>query len=89
MSNLINVTSFTSLSKTLAGTGDGPTAVTKLINVSKIVDVKTRLVPYLTTGITDIIYKYEVNNMSYLIPLIVTEALSVIQTTSNANAIAT
>lgn len=80
MANLITVTSFTSLSQALNGNGDGETAVPSLINVRGIVEVKTRTTPYLTTGITDVKYNYQVGNQIFVINLIVTEASSAIAT---------
>jgi hypothetical protein len=89
MSNLITVTTFTSLSQSINGNGDGAAAVAKLINVRDIVEVKTRTTAYLTTGVTDVKYKYQVNNQLFVITLIVTESQAALLTAANSNAIAT
>ena len=89
MANLISLTSFTTPSNVLEGKADGATASAVLINVNRIVSVKTRATAYLTTGITDVVYDYRINGVQFFVALIVTEARAAILTSANANAVAT
>lgn len=81
MANLITVNSFNELS--IVGT-NGKVAKPISINVKNIIGVKTRTNPYLTTGVTDILYSLPVNNTNYQVNLIVTETASAVVTAANA-----
>lgn len=51
-----------------------------LINVNNIVAVETRITPYNTTGVTNILYEYSENNSNTTLCLIVTDLLATVGT---------
>lgn len=81
MANLIVVTSWTNLDYQST---ENTAATAIVINTAKIISVKTRTVPFKTTGITDIVYEFPINQMRYQITLTVTEAEAAIVTAANA-----
>lgn len=82
---LIQVTTFTNPLMYATGTADGKTASTRLINVRNIISVKTRATAYLTTGVTDVVYSYPVNEAMVQVTLICTETQAAILTAANAS----
>lgn len=86
MGNLITLTSFSPVSNPPTA---GATASAVLVNVSRIISVKTRTTAYNTTGVTNVVYALPVNNTFAQIELIVTEAQAAILTAANSNAVAT
>lgn len=83
---LIQINSFTPIK---FGAQDGTVAIAISINPNFIVGVRTKVQPYLTTGITEILYQFVVNNMKATVPLVVTQTAAAILTASNANVIST
>jgi len=82
LANLITVTAWNKLSNNEQLVNTAATPIT--ISVARIISVQTRPVAYQTTGITNIMYNLGVNNMTYQINLIVTEAVAAIITAANA-----
>lgn len=81
MATLITVNSFTPLDNI---SSDKNAASSVTINTSRIVSVKTRGTAYRTTGVTDLVYALPVNQKTYIVNLIVTEAASALITAANA-----
>lgn len=50
------------------------------INTNEIIGIETRTTPYQTTGVTNILYNYQDNNMSSTILVIVTDSLASLTT---------
>jgi len=86
MSRLINVTSFSKLAYQETTV---TTAVPLVINVDNIISVSVRSSATLPSGVTTILYAMPYNQMTYQIPLVVTETVAAVVTAANANAIAT
>lgn len=82
MAQLITVTAWNKLTPT--PDSYNKTATSLVLNVRNILAVKTRTTAYQTTGVTDILYEFPVNEARYQVNLIVTEALSAIVTAANA-----
>ena len=82
MANLINLTAWNKLSNNEQLVNPAATPIT--ISVSRIISVQTRATPYAGTGITNVLYNLGVNNMTYQVNLIVTEAVAAIVTAANA-----
>lgn len=82
MANLISVTSWSPLS--LNNETPLSAAAVVLINPAKILSVKTRGTAYATTGVTDIVYEYPINQMHYQLTLIVTETRAAVLAAANA-----
>jgi len=84
MANAITLTSFTNPDRAQTGTADGLTAVAKVYNVENIISVSTRATAYRTTGITDVVIEYPVNQSVIQVPLICTETRAAILALMNA-----
>lgn len=84
MATLITVTSYSKLANQDT---TGLTTSPLVINTSRIISVSTRATPYNTNGITNVLYALPVNQATYQVNLVVTEAASAIQTAANAAAV--
>lgn len=83
---LIQINSFTPIK---FGANEGPVAIAISINANFIVGVRTKVQPWLTVGITEILYQFVVNNMKTTVALVVTQAQADILIAANKNVIAT
>lgn len=83
---LILVNSFTPIK---FGASEGVAALALSINPNFIVGVRTKVQPYLTVGITEILYQFVVNNMKTTVALVVTQIAADVLTAANKNVIAT
>jgi len=86
LANLIPITSFSKLANQEVS---GTTTTPLVINVANIIAISTRVTPFSTTGITDVLYSLPVNNTSYQITLVCTETRAALLALANANAVAT
>lgn len=82
MANLIAVTSYNKLNPNVELSGTTTTAT--VIAVNKIIGVTTRATAYNTTGVTDILYSFPVNNAEKQIVLTVTETRAAVLAAANA-----
>lgn len=78
---LIPVTSYSKLANQDTS---GTTTSTLYINSKNILSVSTRVTPYNTTGVTNVLYELPYNQMRYQINLIVTETAAAIMALTNA-----
>jgi len=84
MANLITVTTFSSLSQAINGQAEATTATAVIINVKNIISVKTKVTAFQTTGVTDVLYEYPVNEAVFQVRLICTETAAAILALANA-----
>lgn len=85
MSNLIKVTTFSVPSNVNTGVPiDGKVAAALIINVNNILSVQTRATPYLTTGVTNLVISYPINESVTQMTLVCTETADAILALANA-----